>query len=196
MNNQYVIPSHRRENHSSLVLLIGVLFFFSSCAIAKKDQALNRSYAPEARAGVPANVSEIRELQFNKLSSENNREVLYLAGQLFTKSLVGSQVQIVPCAGCIVLLRTPDDTSTRVRIQTEKDGYFEFQGKNQTYSISLDNPEMNRMDLGNVDFEKNGITTLRIISAEGNTAEHFVVTKTGVKYTWVRVPKPTVGPLF
>lgn len=185
-----------RENHPSLVLLILVLFFFSSCAIAKRDQALNRSYAPEARAGVPIGVSEIRELQFNKLSSENTREVLYLAGQVFTKSLVGGQAQIVPCGGCIVLLRTPDDTSTRVRILTEKDGYFEFHGRNQTYSISLDNPEMNRMDLGNVDFEKNGITTLRIISAEGNTPEHFVVTKTGLTYTWARVQKPTVGPLF
>lgn len=170
-------------------LLAGIGFtalLISSCAATKPETVLDRAATPEVSAAAPAGVSEIRELKFHKVANENGHAALHLQGQLFTKSSEGGGIQIRPCGNCTVLLNTPNDTSTHVRLTTESDGYFVFNGRNQIYTLSLANPGHNPLDLGAITFEGEGITTIRLINAAGNKQERFAVIKTGKEYSWTK----------
>jgi hypothetical protein len=171
-------------------LLAGVCFsacLLSSCATtAKTDAVLDRSATPGVSAEVPAEVSEIRELKFHKLPTVGKPATLRLEGQLFTKSSENGSIQIRPCGNCTVQLDTPSDTSTHVRITTESDGYFVFNGRNQPYTLSLANPGYNPLYLGAVSFEDQGVTTIRLINAAGNKQERFSIVKTGREYSWMK----------
>lgn len=168
-------------------LLAGFCFtalLYCSCATTKADAVLDRATTPEVSAEVPAGVSEIRELKHHKVAAENGS--LHLQGQLFTKTSENGTTRIRPCGNCTVLLNTPNDTSTHVRINTENDGYFVFNGRNQVYTLSLANPGHNTVDLGAITFEGEGITTIRLINAAGSTQERFAIVKTGKEYTWMK----------
>ena len=170
-------------------LLAGLCFttlLVSSCATSKADSVLDRTTTPEVSADAPAGVSEIRELKYHRVANDNTQETLHLQGQLFTKSSENGAVSIRPCGNCTVLLNTPSDTSTHVRLTTESDGYFVFNGRNQVYTLSLANPGYNPLDLGAITFEGQGVTTIRLINAAGNTQERFAVTKTGKEYSWMK----------
>jgi hypothetical protein len=160
---------------------------FSACATQKTDNVLDRTAVPELRNDVPADASEIRELKFNKLGSESGHQTLHLRGQLFSKTTESGAAQIKPCGGCTILLNTASDTSIHVRITTESDGYFAYNGTNLTYSLSLENPGHNPLYLGAISFEKEGITTLRLINAAGSKPERFAIVKTGTEYTWSKL---------
>ena len=171
---------------NALLTSICLAALLSSCATTKPDAVLDRSATPEISAEAPADVSEIRELKFHKVPHESGHAALHLQGQLFTKSSVNGSIQIRPCGNCTVLLNAPGDTSTHVRLTTESDGYFAFNGRNQVYTLSLANPGHNSIDLGAISFEGEGITTIRLINAAGNKQERFSVTKTGKEYTWMK----------
>ena len=173
--------------YASVTTIAFASLLLSACAVRKADAVLDRTVVPEVMADVPATASEIRELKFHKLGSEAGHETLHIRGQLFTKSTEGGTTRISPCSNCVVLLNTPSDTSTHVRVTTESDGYFVFNGRNGTYTINLANPGHNPLQLGAVEFQQQGITTLRIINAAGNTPERFTVTKNGELYTWSKV---------
>jgi hypothetical protein len=171
----------------SVITIAFAAFLFSACATRKADAVLDRTVAPEVRADVPATASEIREVKYHKLGSEAGHETLHIRGQLYTKSTEGGTTRIQPCSSCVIQLNTPNDTSTHVRITTESDGYFVFNGRSGTYTISLTNPGHNPLQLGAIEFQQQGITTLRIINAAGSTPERFTVTKNGELYTWSKV---------
>jgi hypothetical protein len=176
-----------RRFHASVTTIAFAALLLGACATRKADAVLDRTVTPEIRADVPPTVSEIRELKYHKLGSEAGHETLHIRGQLFTKTAEGGTTQIRPCGGCVIQLNTPTDTSTHVRITTESDGYFTFNGRNSTYTISLANPGHNPLELGGIQFEQEGITTLRIINAAGNTPERFTVVKTGTEYSWSKL---------
>lgn len=162
--------------------------FFLSCGTAKETAVLDRSARPEVVAGVPVSASEIREVQFHKVSSETGHQVIHLRGQLFKKvDSGGGSVQISPCGGCIINLTSSSDTTITANLTTEQDGYFQFNGKVLPYTFTLNNPGMNPLVLESVEFDKEGIMTLKIIQAAGSTPERFRITKTGHTYSWSRV---------
>lgn len=151
-----------------------------SCASTQFD----RTKVPEVESNVPATTSEIRELKHKKIRSEQGPRDLHISGQLFTKGIEASNVNIKPCSACLVELRALQDTSVVVRITTENDGYFSFHGKNYTFSLLSNNPGLNKILIDRVNFDTAGLTTIRIVNAIGNRSENFFVTQTGKNYSW------------
>lgn len=168
-----------------LVLIFSLIFL--SCTIYKEGELINRSALQEIRPNSPVNESEIREIKFNKHANEYGHKDLHINGQLFTKSIVNGNTQIRPCAGCMVVLTMPSDSSVRVNMTTEKDGFFSFQGQATMYSVFINNSGFNQMKIGNVSFETGGITTFKIINAAGTRTDSFIVSKNGPDYTWSRM---------
>lgn len=167
------------------VLAFSVLF--SSCTIYREGEVINRGTLQEIRVSSPVNESEIREITYNNHANEYGHKDLHINGQLFTKSVVDGNTQIRPCAGCMVLLTMPSDSSVRVNITTEKDGFFSFHGQATMYSVFINNSGFNRMEIGNISFETGGITTFKIINAAGTGLDRFKVVKTGSDYAWSRM---------
>jgi hypothetical protein len=184
MNKLY--STGKNGSRSSLFLLASLVFL--SCGTTKETAVLDRSARPEVIANVPAGSSEIREVKFHKASSEIGHEVLHLRGQLFTKvASGGGSVQISPCGGCIINLTAPGDSTIAANLTTEADGYFEYNGKVQPYTFTLNRSGMNPLVIESVAMEKEGFMTLKIIQAAGTTPERFRVTKNGDIYTWTKV---------
>lgn len=184
MNNIYTIGVV--ASRFSFFLLPAILFL--SCGTAKETTVLDRSTRPEVVAGVPVNASEIREVKFHKLGSESGHQVIHLRGQLFKKvDSGGGSVQISPCGGCVISLTSSGDTTITANLTTEQDGYFQFNGKVLPYTFTLNNAGMNPLVLESVEFDKEGIMTMKIIQAGGTTPERFRITKTGNTYTWSKV---------
>ena len=176
-------------NGFPFILLFCGVAFLGACGTAKEtpETVMDRAALPEVRADVPAAVSEIREIKFNHLHKEDAHKDLHLAGQLFTKSGEGGAVQIRPCAGCTVVLRGIKDTSTVARLTTANDGYFSFHGQRAAYSLITMNPGMNRVELDHLEFDTEGVTTIKIVNANGGAVERFRVSKSGTNYTWTMV---------
>jgi hypothetical protein len=122
-------------------------------------------------------MSEVREMKFNKVGQERDHEDLHISGQIFSKSVENGATVINPCAGCIVKLSTPSDTSVHVNLTTENDGYFSFHGKNFPYSITLNNEGHNKFEISTTNFKAGGITTIKIINAKGNSTETYNLKK-------------------
>lgn len=184
MNNSYTIGI--ASARFSLFLLL--VAFFLSCGTAKEAVVLDRNARPEVVAGVPVSASEIREVKFHKVGSETGHQVIHLRGQLFKKvDSGGGSVQISPCGGCVIHLTSPGDTTITANLTTEADGYFQFNGKVLPYTFTLDNPGMNPLVLESVEFDKEGIMTMKIIQAAGSTPERFRITRSGATYSWSRV---------
>lgn len=132
-------------------------------------------------------VSEIREVKDHRFSGRYNQAALYLRGQLFTKSTDTDGTLIQPCSGCEIVLRTATDTSVTIRLTTESDGYFQFNGQNLPYSFSFTNPGLNPLAIEKVDFQAGGVFTMIIINAAGKAPERFWVSKKGRNYSWSKV---------
>jgi hypothetical protein len=153
----------------------------------KDVSILNRSALPELRKDIAADVSEIRELKFNKVVSEAGHDDYHLQGQLFTKSVNNGGVQIAPCSACVVNISFVADTSNKVNMVTERDGFFKVHMKGSQYTITINNAGMNPMKLENIEPLSGGITTLKIINAIGSTTEQFMVLRQGQEYTWNKI---------
>jgi hypothetical protein len=164
-----------------------LLFMALSCHTIKEAEVLDRSAIPTADAAVPADISEIRELKYHKVATERGHDVLHLRGMLFAKSDGGGSTLISPCQGCVIRLTSPADTTVSANLTTGADGYFEFNGKVLPYTFAISQPGMNALVIESVKFQKEGITTLKILHARGGTPERFRVTKKGNLYTWTRV---------
>lgn len=162
------------------------LFICAACAIRSADQVVERNKIPPVAAGVPANQSEIREIAFNKVVGESGHKDLHLRGMLFTKKESGGSSQIVPCSGCVVMMKGVQDTSVTIRMTTESDGYFTFHGKPGVFNLSLNNPGHNSVVIAPVDFEPGGVNSLVLVNALGNLTERFRITHHDRKYTWTR----------
>lgn len=172
-------------NKILLVLICSLIFI--SCSIFKEGELIDRSALQEIRPNSPANESEVREIKFNNHANQYGFKDLYINGQLFTKSVVNGNTEIRPCAGCLVILTTPSDSSVRVNMTTEKDGFFSFHGQTTIYSVFINNSGFNRIKIDNVSFETGGITTFKIINAAGTGIDSFIVSKNGPEYTWSRM---------
>lgn len=165
-------------------MLFAIFFMIAGCATTGKLENLNRSEIPQVNAGVSATTSEIREIKFYHAHKEDGHTDLHIVGQLFTKSAAGGTTQIKPCGNCIVKLTTQADTSIKINITTESDGYFTYHGQNMPYLLTIQNDGHNRMEIGPVDFTSEGATVLKIINATGSGTENFRVTRNGKNYTW------------
>jgi len=173
--------------NTRLTQLVSLIFFLaalSSCTASRIDKTLDRSAVPKNKTEVSVNTSEIREVKDHGLGSGFGNEALNLRGQLFIKSNKNNSTQIQPCSGCTISMRTAADSSVKILLTTEKDGYFEFNGHNQTYTFFIDNPGMNPLEIQKVNFEAGGTFTLIIINAAGKTPEQFLLSNNGRKYTW------------
>ena len=91
-----------------------------------------------------------------------------------------------PCGGCEIMLRTAADTSVKVLLTTESDGYFQFNGQNLAYSFYLSNQGLNKIIIEKVDFQAGGVFTMIIVNAAGNSSEKFMVSNKDRVYTWSR----------
>lgn len=180
--SQAFSPFLKHPGVLAALLLMAVLWM--SCSTEK---VLDRTFRPEVRAEVPVTSSEIREVTFRKLNRESGPEALHLTGQLFTKSEEDGRTQIRPCGGCVIRLTTTADTSLVATMTTLSDGYFVFNGKAFPYKLTLVNAGMNPLVLENLELEREGNTTLRVINAAGNTPERFRLMKTGDLYSWDKV---------
>ena len=169
--------------HYFIIVLAAVSFL--SCATVHRSKVLDRNVMPEIKADVPANQSEIREITFHGLSEEKGHEDLHLLGQLFKKAEVNGQIS--PCAGCLVSFSNPADSSVKATMVTEKDGFFEFDGKLLFNTITVSAPEHNKLELSNVSFDHGGITTMRLILAPGSGSERFVLNKNAKLFNWSRL---------
>jgi hypothetical protein len=184
MNNHYFIG----KSLSRLSLFLFSAALALSCRTPRETGLLDRNFRPQVIAGVPGGASEIREVLFHKVPGESGHEVLHLRGQLFTKTATGGgSVQISPCNACVISITTPEDSTISANLTTAADGYFEFNGKLLPYTFTLKNPGLNPLVIESVPFDKEGVTTIRIIQAGGATPERFRVTKSGNNYTWAKV---------
>jgi len=172
---------------SAIFLVLVFSLIFPSCTVYKEGELIDRSAVQEISLRTPANESEIREIKFNNYANQYGFKDLYINGQLFTKSVVDGDIEIRPCAGCLVILTTPSDSSVKVNMTTEKDGFFSFHGQATIYSVFIDNSGFNRMKINNVSFETGGITTFKIINAAGTGIDNFIISKNGPDYTWSRI---------
>lgn len=175
-------PLWKHPGALASLLLLSTLWM--SCGTGK---VLDRSFRPEVRAEIPVTSSEIREVTFRPLKNASGPEALHLTGQLFTKSEEGGRTQIRPCAGCVIRLTTTADTSLFATMTTLRDGYFVFHGKAFPYTLTLANAGMNPLVLENIELQREGNTTIRVINATGNMPERFRLTKTGELYSWDKV---------
>jgi len=172
------------QHKMTLGLVVSLLFI--SCTISKEAKLIDRTAVQETRTNAPVNESEIRELQFNSHPEKVGHKDLRINGQLFTKKVVDGAAEIKPCGGCVVMLTTPSDSSVKVNMTTEKDGFFSFHGQAVNYSVLINNPGFNRIKIGNVSFETGGVTTFKIINAAGSGTDNFIVVKNGPDYTWTK----------
>lgn len=184
MKKHFPAFSRSLKHLRSFAALLLFSALWTSCGTGK---VLDRTFRPEVRAEVPVTRSEIREVTFRPLHRESGPEALHLTGQLFTKTEEGGRTQIRPCAGCVIRLTTSADTSLTATMTTLRDGYFVFNGKAFPYTLTLANAGMNPLVLENIELERVGNTTLRVINAAGNTPERFRLTKTGAQYSWNKV---------
>ena len=169
----------------SIMFLSACLLF--ACATAKREGVIDRSTIPEVRADVPLSVPEIRELKFHGMSEEVGHKDVHLRGQLFTKSQVGSSIQIRPCVGCLIGLRNINDTANRANLTTQQDGYFEFNGAIDFNTITVKAPNHSQLEINNLNLEHGGISTLKMILAPGTKADRYTVSKNGNDFTWSKV---------
>ncbi|HVG11957.1 MAG TPA: hypothetical protein VM843_03085 [Flavisolibacter sp.] len=158
---------------------------FLSCATVQRSKVLDRSVTPEVKADVPAHHSEIREITFHGLGEEKGHKDLHLLGQLFKKAEGSGQIS--PCSGCLVSFSNPADSTVKATMVTEKDGFFEFDGKLLFNTITVSAPEHNKLELSNVSFDHGGITTMRLILAPGSGTERFVLNKNAKIFSWSRL---------
>ena len=165
------------------LIVLNVLSYFHSCTPSRIEKVMKRDVLT-VDAHISNNVSEIRELKYTEVSREKKHKDLHINGQLFIKTVEASQVNIKPCSGCIVTMLTPNDTSVRINMTTENDGFFSFHGKNQPYSFLIKNDGLNNIILNPISFNSGGITTIKIINALGSSDEQFSVIKDGSNYSW------------
>jgi hypothetical protein len=165
-------------------LIAAILIAVLSCTPAQPGQVMDRTSVPAPDPKIGQGQSEIRELRYTRIRGENDHKDLHITGQLFTKSASNGSSQITPCSNCIVQLSTPGDTSVRINLTTESDGYFSFEGRNAGYAITLNNAGHNRVEIGPIFFQSEGVTSIRIINAAGTSNEKFIVTKNGKQYNW------------
>lgn len=173
-----------RKNLFSLFLFILVIFQY--CAFRSADSVVDRNKIPVVVAGVPASSSEIRELSFNKVAGESGHKDLHIRGMLFTKKDNGGGGEIVPCSGCIVMLKGLKDTSVVIRMTTEHDGYFTFHGESGVFSLVLNNGGHNTVTIEPIQFDPGGVTSMVLVNASGNQSERFNITHRDHLYTWTK----------
>ena len=185
MNTSLRQPLKRfsRVPHYFIIAVMAVLLL--SCATVPRSKVLDRSVMPEVKADVPADNSEIREITFHGIGEEKGHQDLHLVGQLFKKAALNGQIS--PCAGCLVSFSNPSDSSVKATMVTEKDGFFEFDGKLVFNTITVTAPEHNKLELSNVSFDHGGITTMKLILAPGSGSERFVLIKNAKLFTWSRL---------
>ena len=165
-------------------LVASILISVISCAPVQQAQVMDRTSVPAVDPAIGDSQSEIRELKYTRMRDENDHKDLHITGQLFTKNISNGTSKITPCSNCMVQLTTPADTSVRINLTTESDGYFSFEGRNAGYVITMNNAGHNRVVIGPITFQSEGITSIRIINAAGSANEKFIVTKTGKQYNW------------
>jgi hypothetical protein len=164
-------------------LITAYSIVLASCAFRSADQVVDRKFTPQVVTGVPANVSEVRELKFNKVVGESSHKDLHVRGRIFSKSEAGGVTEIKPCSGCMVVLQGLKDTSVHVRITSEPDGYFSFHGEHTSYGLMSSNPGLNTVVLDQVDFDAGGVTSIILVNATGEATERFRVTKNERTFT-------------
>lgn len=156
----------------------------SSCVSRKPTESTERKRTLPLNANVPANVSELREVKYSHSHKEDGDKDVHIIGQLFKKTVVNGVQQISPCSSCIIHLDTPTDTSIHINLTTEWDGYFTYHGKSMPYSLSVNMPGYNRIEIGAIEFIPEGKTSLLIVNGTGGGATRFTLTKNENSYTW------------
>ena len=164
-------------------ILFSSTVIIAGCATAKTE-GWNRTEVPLANMNVPISASEIREIKYYKSIKESGHKDLHMEGQVFTKTNAGGTTQIKPCGSCVVRLSIPADTSIKINVITESDGYFSYHGQNKAFVLTLENAGHNRMEIGPIEFNSEGTTIFKIINAAGSSSERVYVTKNEKNYTW------------
>lgn len=183
---KYCLKSHCSFGYTVLtIILLNIIFcLYISCTPVKSS--INRASMPELNASVPIGTSELLDVRHFE-EKNHGHEDLYFSGQLYTKAISNGSPQLRPCSGCIVSLTTKLDTSTRIRMTTESDGYFEFHGKSASYSLSLNIPGFNPIVVEPLDLGIGGRNHIVLINAAGGSTERFSVSRNNKEFNWKKI---------